>query len=241
MNHKDALAAVEGDRPTNLTWAGKPVMNLESLLAALEHKVQSGRLSETCNLCCEERPLAALTSACGHCTSLACGTCLTHWYGQLSPGRLYVPSEGLCAFCKRVPKARVLRQFNRAASRLSGRRKLVLDAGHYYGWCRTCFKVKPALPRECAQETPQLQNWECEDCAEQRQLAESTDLSSLGARNCPGCEVPTVKISGCNHITCPCNTHWCWNCSKAFAEDIIYEHMDECGGDYMSDWDEEDE
>ena len=43
------------------------------------------------------------------------------------------------------------------------------------------------------------------------------DLASLaahtiGARMCPGCNTLTSRISGCNHITCPCGCEWCFVC-----------------------------
>jgi hypothetical protein len=47
-------------------------------------------------------------------------------------------------------------------------------------------------------------------------------------KECPGCKVPTQKIWGCDHMTCPavkCHTHWCWACGKKFDARNIYEHL----------------
>ena len=30
----------------------------------------------------------------------------------------------------------------------------------------------------------------------------------LNIKYCPQCRAPTERISGCNHITCPCGYHW---------------------------------
>ncbi|KAF2021446.1 hypothetical protein BU24DRAFT_417099 [Aaosphaeria arxii CBS 175.79] len=58
----------------------------------------------------------------------------------------------------------------------------------------------------------------------------------IPVKKCPGCKTRTLKVSGCNHITCTiggCGTHWCWGCGKEFNRDEIYEHMEsEHGGLY---------
>merc|ERR1712139_760250 len=199
-----------------------------------------------CNLCFEDRPLALLQSACGMCRNLACKECLGRWYGQLAPGRLYVPSEGLCAFCKRTPKAKTLRTFNRLACRLAGRRTLELRADLYYGWGRSCFQIAEAVPRECAAEVPVFTNFECEPCKAKRLLQSEESFAKM-SKACPKCKAPTLKISGCNHMTCPCDAHWCWQCGGQFPESEIYEHMqrehgtiglDNDGADFSDDDDE---
>merc|ERR1719265_1277119 len=95
MNHKDDLLAVEPSRLEALVFKGKPVKNVAEIFDMIVENVLRGRLSEVCNLCFEDRPVALLQSACGMCQNHACKDCLSHWYGQLAPGRIYVPSEGL--------------------------------------------------------------------------------------------------------------------------------------------------
>jgi len=231
--HSHELALVEAAQLETLTWLGKPVKNASQVQDDMQQRVHHGRLTETCNLCFEERALPVLQSSCGHCRNLACIDCLRAWYGRLAPGRLYVPSEGLCAFCKRTPKAATLRTFNRLATRLAGRRTLELDAGLYYAWCRTCFRIAEAAPRECARDPPALEQFECQGCKEQRASEHAMDEEALKrmTRTCPGCKAPTVKISGCNHITCAhCDAHWCWQCGVACPEEEIYDHMQEAHG-----------
>ncbi|KAG7094628.1 hypothetical protein E1B28_005452 [Marasmius oreades] len=46
-----------------------------------------------------------------------------------------------------------------------------------------------------------------------------------GAKRCPSCDVWMEKIEGCNHMSCKCGAHVCWECMKAFAQKDIYEHM----------------
>lgn len=231
--HADTLAAGPNFAVEHLCWERKAVKEVPALIQVLRDAVHHGRLAETCSLCFEGKALPALQSACGLCSNLTCAACLKHWYGQLAPGRLYVPSEGLCPFCKQTPKAQTLRTFNRAACRLQGRKALDLRADMYYGWCQSCFKVKEFAPRECAQEAPAVGNFECEGCHLER-LAATTSMGealAAAAKQCPGCQSPSVKISGCNHITCPvCSIHWCWQCINQFASDDIYNHMEEAHG-----------
>lgn len=236
VNHKDDLAMVESTRLHTLTFAGKSVKNVAEVFEMIVEQVLHGRLVDTCNLCFEDRPLALLQSACGMCGNLACNECLGRWYGQLAPGCLYVPSEGLCAFCKRTPKVKTLRTFNRLACRLAGRKTLELRADMYYGWCRTCFQIAEAVPRECAAEAPVLRDFECEPCKAKRLLQSDESVAKM-SKACPKCKTPTVKLSGCNHITCPCDAHWCWQCGGQFEESAIYEHMEREHGTIGLDYD----
>jgi hypothetical protein len=34
------------------------------------------------------------------------------------------------------------------------------------------------------------------------------------SRRCPGCTRRTERIAGCNHISCPCGMHWCYECGQ---------------------------
>jgi hypothetical protein len=36
--------------------------------------------------------------------------------------------------------------------------------------------------------------------------------SWTSTRACPGCQLRTTRISGCNHMTCPCGYEWCFVC-----------------------------
>lgn len=51
---------------------------------------------------------------------------------------------------------------------------------------------------------------------------------------CPGCGMPTEKSFGCNHIACPCGTHWCYKCGMKFTkEEDVYSHMTQMHGGYF--------
>lgn len=35
-----------------------------------------------------------------------------------------------------------------------------------------------------------------------------------GTRSCPNCSMRVNRIDGCNHMICPCGTHWCYVCES---------------------------
>jgi hypothetical protein len=45
-------------------------------------------------------------------------------------------------------------------------------------------------------------------------LQRTQSLLKKISKPCPVCKTPTDKISGCNHMTCVCTTHWCWLCCQ---------------------------
>lgn len=52
-------------------------------------------------------------------------------------------------------------------------------------------------------------------------------------KECPGCKAPTQKTYGCDHMTCPCRTHWCWACGVAgVSSNDIYNHMNKVHGGF---------
>ena len=43
-------------------------------------------------------------------------------------------------------------------------------------------------------------------------------LTEAKTQRCPTCGVATTKDAGCNHISCPCKTNWCWICGVALTD-----------------------
>ncbi len=55
-------------------------------------------------------------------------------------------------------------------------------------------------------------------------------------RACPKCHVRIEKASGCNHMTCTCGAHFCWQCGNEFATAReTYNHLHD-GGNSCSLW-----
>jgi len=50
--------------------------------------------------------------------------------------------------------------------------------------------------------------------------SESSDYAFVGqlqnARTCPGCSLRTSRVTGCNHMTCPCGKEWCYVCERTW-------------------------
>eukprot|EP01023_Acetabularia_acetabulum_P005584 TRINITY_DN12293_c0_g1_i2.p1 TRINITY_DN12293_c0_g1~~TRINITY_DN12293_c0_g1_i2.p1 ORF type:complete len:997 (+),score=162.69 TRINITY_DN12293_c0_g1_i2:64-3054(+) len=209
--------------PKILFFQQKQILEPQKLSKEFMDLVRSGKLQEVCNLCFQDCRLLSLGSACGQCDNLVCKGCLQSWYGETSPGSLVLLSRLLCPFCKRRPKTIVLRNYNRLACTIMGNKApLRLRGDMYYGWCLKCYKVKEAVERSCsAGEIPVLKGFACEEC----QVSEAINIGDT--KKCPGCGAPTIKSSGCNHMTCTiCKTDWCYLCANAFAEDQIYGHIE---------------
>ncbi len=52
-------------------------------------------------------------------------------------------------------------------------------------------------------------------------------MAGLGADRlrCPGCRREFAKDDGCNHITCPCGTHYCSECGGVISATRPYDHF----------------
>ena len=213
------------DRPE--VYDKKSVLNKDSVHATVEAWIDRGeREHGMCSLCFEEMPKARLLAACGRasgrgCDAKACGVCLDAWYGEPKPGCVVLAPNLRCPFCKTAPVAKTMRRHNREAM------ALVEDDSQedwYNGWCMGCYKLKPAVQRACHQMAgvPELCGFRCDACTTMH--APST-VVPLDVKECPGCGVVVDKSSGCNHIACPCGTHWCWVCRHVGDETTIYDHM----------------
>merc|ERR1712244_48562 len=89
-------------------------------------------------------------------------------------------------------------------------------------------RLHGAIPREWIRENvPNLTGFECEDCVEEKlkKQLEDDEFVKNSYKQCPGCKHATVKVSGCNHITCNCGVHWCYECGEEFDPEVIYDHM----------------
>ena len=206
---------------------GKRVLNAEAVRAAIEGWIDRGVAEHgTCSLCYEDLPKGRLLAACGRpgrCDARVCGTCLDAWYGEPKPGHIVLAPNLVCPFCKAPPTMKTMRARNREVMAL---RQVSTDEKWYYGWCLGCYRLCPAVERECAGEggIPKISVFRCDDCR---------DVSStIDTKECPGCGTAVEKTSGCDHITCPCGTHWCYECRFVSDAHAIYGHIYEAHGGY---------
>lgn len=210
-----------------LTVNKKWIQNSAEVLEKIRTWIEKGKISyKECDLCCTPTHPNGLFPACNpkQCTSRLCADCLTAWYGETKPGSIVFYNHLLCPFCKNQPTRKLLKRFNPAALTLSKVNKEP-DASYYHGWCVLCNKIEPAVPRNCAEDVPVLSKFRCEACIV------ITMAPDFTGKPCPSCKVPVLKTSGCDHITCQCNAHWCYQCGDAFDEREIYNHINKVHGD----------
>ncbi|TDL23182.1 hypothetical protein BD410DRAFT_721585 [Rickenella mellea] len=78
-----------------------------------------------------------------------------------------------------------------------------------YLWCKSCQQVlEIGGPKHS-----------CDGSSELAHL-----MRRRGWKHCPGCQTPTEKITGCNHMTCftpGCNTHFCYVCGKSIVKSSL--------------------
>jgi hypothetical protein len=104
------------------------------------------------------------------------------------------------------------------------------DTDKQFHKCPSCFSEICSLCNEEAHE-----GLTCEERRVQSNPVEQERLTEEWARSnsvkrCPSCGVLTEKTHGCNHMTCPCGTHFCWICRGVFDATVIYDHMREAHG-----------
>jgi hypothetical protein len=65
----------------------------------------------------------------------------------------------------------------------------------------------------------------CPQCKEWHQRDHPCHLQTQ-EKKCPQCNTPTSKSGGCNHMTCRCGCHWCYNCMAKFkSPEECYTHL----------------
>ena len=230
----------------NMKYDLKAVHNIDELVANIDKTVNYGKLSDICNLCFDKKALNALDSACGRCNNLMCGECLNEWYNQCKAGKIILATHLLCPFCKNKPTIKTMKKYNKEICTIVQFDKNLVSklmynySEYYFGWCIKCYRIQQAFERVCGANGDlihNLDNFVCESCKEEairREMQTDEYFLKENFKKCPGCLTATTKTSGCNHITCVCGEHWCYECGKAFDYNVIYDHMSEAHGGW---WD----
>ena len=92
---------------------------------------------------------------------------------------------------------------------------------------------KPGISLKC----PHCNMFFCGTCLVWHKMDEACKNLDDGLKRCPNCRMPTYKLSGCNHMTCPCGKHWCYKCdvSPVFATaSECYAHLKKEHGGYST-------
>ena len=202
---------------------GKVVHNSLGVIRELESWVSRQQAEiGTCSLCFSEFRKSDLHLACGRsgCEQPVCRRCLEGWYGLNTAGRIINVAALSCPFCRRTAAERLVAKYGTGIHKVGNLQNAIKESTTWiYAWCSLCGNAKQYLERGCAAGAPaQLNNFRCIDCF--------IPKSTRKTRNCPGCGVPTEKISGCNHISCTCGQLWCWHCGEKSTEDEIDDHLE---------------
>jgi hypothetical protein len=101
--------------------------------------------------------------------------------------------------------------------------------------CRRAVTYCPNHPQFPLIKPPRGENMQCQrcewflcaECGVWTDLNHNCDMGEIvGAKRCPACRIPVVKISGCNRITCRCGKSFCWVCEG--TNRIAYNTASEC-------------
>jgi hypothetical protein len=210
------------EAPNNILFREAKVHNVLELWEYIK-EIMTGMNAKNpeCSICFGEFRPSELVPSCGRrgCTQRVCIECAKAWYGKNTPGKLLYQRATLCQFCSRIPAPCVLDKIDRRLVDLAySIAKNQIDIDTYYAWCSTCFKVHEIGRHECTIEAPVLNNFRCPSC--------QNNSPAVSTKECPQCHVKTEKIGGCNHISCPCRAHWCFECnSQCETSEATYKHM----------------
>lgn len=69
------------------------------------------------------------------------------------------------------------------------------------------------------------------DCRVMASLDDETRaFIAANSKPCPSCGNATMKIDGCNHMTCRCGGHFCWRCLRRFPATVGWQPHDSGDG-----------
>ncbi|TFK55435.1 hypothetical protein OE88DRAFT_1716275 [Heliocybe sulcata] len=220
-------------------------VRLRTVMEELQDTVQP---TFDCMVCLETIPLdyVAPLDSCKH---LICTECLRgHVRSKLQEGRFPI----LCPVCMtekdnegRVISNLLAQQLGLTEEEFETFMEFEMTAFSILIHCRSCEKsvfVDKQEYKEAEIITCPLfgcqYTW-CKRCSQEAALDGdkhscdgSTELQNLmqqrGWKICPGCNTPTEKTSGCNHMTCPtpsCNTHFCYRCGNMIIQSLRQEDI----------------
>lgn len=230
-----------------LTQDGKVVRNPDSLISTLQDLIARRQTERVyCSLCFSAFNHFNLHAACGRrgCSQRICRGCLSGWYGLNAAGRIINAAALSCPFCRREPDAKILARYEMGIHAVGNLANAVQEKGQWiHAWCKDCGFAKQYMERVCARGMPaNLQNWSCDECRKEAEEKTGSELLKT-TRRCPGCNILTEKISGCDHVQCTaCGAHWCYFFGGKFPEKGIYPHMSLAHGGFYGggdgDWEE---
>merc|ERR1712154_489852 len=89
-------------------------------------------------------------------------------------------------------------------------------------WCLDCQIPWHNGYKTCKSWKKSIKRKKYENIADKKYGKWYKDNRKL-VKECPGCHAHIEKNEGCNHITCRCQTEWCWLCNK-IIDGNVYDH-----------------
>jgi len=142
-------------------------------------------------------------------------------YVQTAHDLRWCPAAG-CTVCLQLPGGESGKLAEMAATSGIGVDAFCNNCSHSSCW--SCGEGSHE-PASCTQAS----EWSAE-LANLRAMAPVSDRQWLAqhAKRCPGCNAFIQRTGGCNHMTCGCGKHWCWECNRDWSE-----HNADTGGFYF--------
>ena len=95
-----------------------------------------------------------------------------------------------------------------------------------YTYCPLHPKNIYKIPRNHDIKCPHCPNFYCHFCKIWHDPNYICERTIIKLPECPFCHHHAEKISGCDHISCPCGKHWCYRCGfGARTAEEIYQHL----------------
>lgn len=89
--------------------------------------------------------------------------------------------------------------------------------------CNSCLRV---VYTSCHAQHEGISCGDHQDVVSGRAKANESLKKRMGIKDCPKCTTPLEKTEGCNHMTCSCGAHICWECLAVFSSsEDCYSHM----------------
>lgn len=90
----------------------------------------------------------------------------------------------------------------------------IRSSKNYFTFCPNHNDVpllipKPGINMRC----PHCNYFYCADCRNWHTLDDKCEILDPNIKRCPRCNVPSIKVSGCNRVTCSCGCSWCYKCT----------------------------
>ena len=204
----------------------KIIINVPEIKAEIDQWIALGKAQrESCMLCFKELNKSKIENSCSRklCKAKACVECLGEWYSTNQPGKIYTMTTIQCPFCRCMPSNKIIKRYNRELLTII-QLPIELDHHWFHAWCMSCYQIKQYAEKDCVMDTDysNLKDFLCNEC----HIVKSDKIF----KECPSCNVMTEKVSGCNHITCPCGSHWCFQCRELSTYEEIYDHMGKVHG-----------